>query len=196
MPSQPPAVRNSLTTVVGKDNAKKLRMTRKKAKTLKKLGGEFSRDIPDIFTLLDSNDNDTVQVQVIFLKSALATVVDLIPYMEDQARKSRREQDAYALNSLISQGREIFSDLRSLSDTDKVADRISISVVDPMFTALSHTFINLIATLRDSLVENCKEDEYSKQQIRLAIQTCATSFGEYLNVSSSTMKESIRKQIE
>lgn len=188
--------REALIEQVGKKEAKRLRQTKKQLKEVEKLGGQFSRDMGDIFELLDENDNDATKVQVIFLKSALAAIIDLIPHMEAQARKSKREQEMYALNSLISQGREIFADLRSVSDSSLVADRIAVAVVDPMFTAMSHTFITLIASLRDTLLEHVKDDAVSRRKVAEEVMQCGMSFGTYLNTSSATLKEAIRHEID
>lgn len=189
-----PTGKELVIAAVGEAGEKRLRMTKRKMKKLEELvDSEFRHDLPNIFELIDS-DAGADEIQKVFLRASLATIMDLIPTIEAQANKSKRENDMYALNALISQGREILHDLRALQDSDEIAFRIATMIVDPAYMAIGATFVNLITAIRAEIEPYIEKG--SEQRVREIFQGNASSFGQFLDASKNTVKQRIGEEIE
>lgn len=183
-----------LVEVLGPEGAKRVRMTKKKIKGLKKLKhSDFKDDLPDIFELLDDGQSSE-EVQRAFLKASLASILSLIPVMEDQAHKGKRESNAYALNSLISQGREILHDIKSLTDSGNVAIVIANTVVDPAYVGIANIYANLMHSLREQVSEHVMPGK--QHLVREMFTEVSRQYGQYLNVSRDSTKTHIAESIE
>ena len=191
---EPSAGRELVVAAVGPVAEKRMRMTKRKIKELSGLTGEFKADLPDILSMLDDTSSGD-EVQKRFLTASLAAIVDIIPHKEAQTKKTLREQDVYAFNALISQGREILNELRALSQSDEVAHRIAVSIIQPAFMAISSSYISQMFALRNEL-EEIIGDGKKARIMREAFQNAAREFGSYLEVSRDSIINRVTEEIE
>lgn len=186
--------RSLVVQKIGKQGEKKLRLTKKRLKELEEMTGEFKVDLPDIFSMIDDQDAKAEDIQKAFLRAAFATVVSLIPVMEEQAHKKRNESGAYALNALLSQGREIAADLRALQSSEEIAARISALVIDPSYMSIVATIVQTLSNLRDEMEKFVQPGK--EMQMRQIFQIHAVNIGQFLDVSRSNVKARIEEMIE
>lgn len=179
---------------IGEDGEKRIRMTKKRMKQLAELTGDFKDDLPSIFELIDDPNASADDIQRAYLRAAFSTIVGLIPTMEDQALKKKNESGAYALNALLSQGREIAADLRALQSSDEIAIRIASMVIDPIFISIMSVLLQAMASLRDEVERLASPGNETK--IRQLFQTAGITIGQHLDVSKASMKSRIEEMIE
>lgn len=179
---------------LGKEGEKRIRLTKKRMKELEEMTGEFKGDLPDIFKLIDDPNASADDIQRSYLRGAFGVVLALIPVMEEQAHKKKNESGAYALNALLSQGREIAADLRALQSADEVASRIASLIIDPTYHSIAATVLQSLASLRDEMEKFVVKGQEFK--MRQAFQIHASTLGQFLDVSSANMKVRIEEMIE
>ena len=185
--------RSTAVALFGKTDAKRLRMTKEKLEELAEIEGEFKVDLPNLIEMVDDGLS-AEEVQKAYLRSALVTVINLIPRMEEVALHKKNESGAYALNALLSQGREIISDLRALESADEVALRIATLVIDPAFQAIAANIVTTFSSIKDDITMYVPEEHAFK--MRQVFQTHASNLGQLLDMARVTMKERISEMIE
>lgn len=104
-------------------------------------------------TKLLENDADINKLSHVLLE----IVNDCIPLAVKSYREFPKESSARALNSFISQTREISNDIRSLQDKKKNVNKLIASIIQPAFTQIYEEMINIPEHLKD--VESLTEYE-------------------------------------
>lgn len=130
MPKLPPPEK----ATVRRETEKKIKKYGELAETVKQVGSTFGIRKREIMDAVDSGNIDHAVLQ--FQRQAYSTIVNLIPIAEKEYKKSKREHQAYVLNALISQGRELASDLMASGDRAQLADVLIREVLEPTFKAL------------------------------------------------------------
>lgn len=100
-------------------------------KTLKKAVAVFGVKKSSILTSLDAGENDAA-IQL-FQKQAFSMIVSLISVAEKAYLKDQREHQAYVLNSLVSQGRELANDIKNTHTLDALAAKVISEALEPAF---------------------------------------------------------------
>ena len=80
----------------------------------------------------------------------------MIPIAEKAYKKHQREHQAYVLNSLISQGRELASDLMASGDRAQLAEIIAREVLEPVFKSMLQQFMQEQLQLKTILGDKIK----------------------------------------
>lgn len=104
------------------------------AETVKKVGSTFGVKRKDIVDAIERGDLDGSIMA--FQRQAYATIMGLIPIAEGEYRKWKRESQAYALNAMVNLGRELAGDLAQSSDRARLAEVLTMEIIEPMFRAL------------------------------------------------------------
>lgn len=120
--------------VVKKTTERRLKKYEELAKTVKKVGTTFGIRKNDIMVAIDSGNID--QAVLTFQRQAYATIVNLIPKAEAAYLREGREHQAYVLNALLSQGRELAADLMASGDRQQLADVLVNEVLAPTFKSI------------------------------------------------------------
>jgi hypothetical protein len=111
----------------------------KLASAVREAGSTFGVRKSEIMEAIDAGDIDHAVLS--FQRQAYATVMALIPIAEAEYRKHKRDHQAYVLNAMISQGRELAADLMASSDRQNLADAIVQEVLEPMFKGMLQQFM-------------------------------------------------------
>jgi hypothetical protein len=77
----------------------------------------------------DNNESATTLIQ----KRLMQTLVDVLPYAEDNIRESKGQKGIYAFNSLITSLRELMIDIQSTRDKGAIGDALVEKIVRPTF---------------------------------------------------------------
>ena len=132
----------------------------KKLTQIKKLQSTFKVDSGNIQELISTGRADTAIVA--FQKSMLRTVIDLIPQAEDKYRTSGNETSAYAMNSIISQARELINDIQSDDNRKQIGLNLCNQIIQPNFIKVVQNLVNAMHFMQqevEALVPNNKRKE-------------------------------------
>jgi hypothetical protein len=133
--------------------------------------------------------------QEVVTREALASVLRLLAGYENSAKRSNAERAAYAYSNLINQARELMADLRAMSSTDALADRVVQDAVNPLFLGLINYLIQEISTIRTKL-NGVSSAETLRKQLNEQCNNILTNVGEFgqesLNAAAEKARESLR----
>jgi hypothetical protein len=138
--------KTSLTVAVSP--VRKLAKLEKQTELLKKAGTTFGVPSKQLYSMIQEGKID--QAVVFFQRQMLATILRLIPIAEKQYRREKKEHTAYALNSLVSQARELTADIQSSADRAAVAEVIVTDVLMPTFRSFIETVVIETQTLKSA----------------------------------------------
>lgn len=130
MPSLPPPEKREVTRAT----VKKVKQYAELADKVKAVGSTFGIRKKEIMDAVDSGNLDHAVLQ--FQRQAYSTIVNLIPVAEKEYKKYKRDHQAYVLNALISQGRELAADLMASGDRAQLASILTQEVIEPVFKSL------------------------------------------------------------
>jgi hypothetical protein len=74
-------------------------------------------------------------------------------------------RNVYALIAMYSQQREIIADIRALSDFSENISAILDNVVQPLFSSITQSNLDIFYHIRKMIIENCK-DELTQSSIK------------------------------
>jgi hypothetical protein len=101
------------------------------AETVKSVGSTFGIRKREIMDAVAAGNIDHAVMH--FTRQAYSTVVALIPIAEKAYKKHQREHQAYVLNALISQGRELAADLIATDDRKRLGETLVREILEPAF---------------------------------------------------------------
>lgn len=157
---------------------------------VKRLVASFKDEIPSMQSLLDS-DSDRASEK--FQKNALLMLIDLIPIAEAKYREHAGEHAAYALNTLISQARELVSDIHASNDSRQLALTLTSDIVKPSILSISQNMVDNIYQLRRRIETYVKPNK--SEQVNAAIDDVAKSFAVYLEEQYAQLHELIYNKL-
>jgi len=161
-------------------------------KRLAYLRSTFKKEVGEIQENLDNNEADRGITK--FQKSMLQTLLELIVIAEDQYRRSEgAERAAYALNTLISQSRELIADIDSAKDYDALVNELTEKVIWPEFLHTAQVLVNEIWVLNKSLTPYI-EQGYEKRVGDLMDEQ-AKVFARKLQETYTTIVDKVRNLI-
>lgn len=128
---------------------KKLKKLEKQTELLKKASTTFGVPSKQLYSMIQEGKVD--QAVILFQRQMLATILRLIPIAEKQYRREKKEHTAYALNSLVSQARELTADIQSSADRAAVAEIIVTEILMPTFRSFVETLVVETQTLKAAL---------------------------------------------
>lgn len=174
---------------IKKKRSKKILTLEQQERKLKKLGSSFGTKAKEVYDLIQKGDMD--KAIVTFQRQMLATLMRLIPMAEKEYRKYKKEYTAYALNSLISQARELTSDIQSSDDRAKLANTLVMEVVMPAFQQSVQEMINSHYALKMRIKSKVKNPDLVED----AVDTCAKDIAQYMNEVFRSTAEQIKQML-
>jgi hypothetical protein len=112
------------------------KLTRKEKTTLDSYFGDHSEKI---LQMIEMNDHDGAMT--LLKKKLLQTTVDILPYAEDILRGSGTSRGTYQYVTLVSQIRELISDIQADQDRRYLARTIADNILRPAFMDVAQTMI-------------------------------------------------------
>lgn len=173
----------------GKSSAeRKLRRLSLQSDALKKVGTTFGVPSKQLYSMIQEGQVDQAIPE--FQKQMLATVLGLIPIAEKQYRREKKEHTAYALNSLVSQARELSADIQASADRSRVAELIVTDLMMPTFRAFVEALVTETQTLKASLKSKVRSE--AKTEVDAQIDLMVRSIAQTGNALFSSNANSIR----
>lgn len=116
--------------------AKTPALSKKEKTTLDSYFGDHSEKI---LQMIEMNDHDGAMT--LLKKKLLQTTVDILPYAEDILRGSGTSRGTYQYVTLVSQIRELISDIQADQDRRYLARTIADNILRPAFMDVAQTMI-------------------------------------------------------
>jgi hypothetical protein len=145
----------------------------------------------DLQDLLESRETDTFAIAA--QREMLRKLNNMIPVAEQIYLKYPKQSNAYAFNVLVSQMRELISDLQAHEDRSIVLDRIVMEVLDPASQTLASFLIENNFRLKKILDDTVKADE--KKRVFDHLDTVTKQSGAYARQLLIGIKDRIEKLI-
>lgn len=163
---------------------------REKQKTM---GTVFGEETSHILELIEGGENDSAEKRI--LRDALRMTVDLIPIAEQSYRDRPSQSSAYALNSLITQAREMLADISAADDRGVLATKISEEFL--------HTFVrdiaqNILMTMQYfySDVTPYLRDKSDGIRVQEKLNTNLLQIAKYIEERSKALSQKIYETFE
>jgi hypothetical protein len=144
---------NKITIRDSKELKKKSKNLKKKFDETEKLAAEYlmedgqeAQDIQNVKSIfakrkkkiaLYLNNDDLDRATILITKQLIKTLMDLIPIAEKKYRRYGNERSAYALNSLVSQVRELMTDMEAYKDRKALVTRLLNDIIRPNFMTMA-----------------------------------------------------------
>ena len=142
-----------------KPKAKKLAQLEKLANTAEVVKSTFGIKRSEIARAIEDGNIDAAILT--FQKQAYATILKLIPIAEKAYLKDKQDRQAYVLNALISQGRELAADLAASGDRAALVNTVATEILEPAFKGLLQDLLNEIIQTKALLAGKIKPQHES-----------------------------------
>lgn len=161
----------------------------KQTALLKKASTTFGLPAKQLYAMIQEGQTD--QAIIMFQRQMMATILRLIPIAEKQYRREKKEHTAYALNSLVSQARELAADIQSSADRAQVAEIIVNDMMMPTFRSFIETLVFETQTLKAALVS--KTQPRFRTEVDLMVDTLvrqvATNGNELFRANANAIRD-------
>ena len=145
-----------------------------RTKGMRSIIGDSAEDIQQ---LLEAGDNDNATS--LMLKRMLQALIDLVPYAENNVRKSKGQRGVYQINSLISSIRELMIDLQSAQDRGAIGEALNEKVLRPAFLDVAMMLVKENAVLSADVKDLLSVEDYNNK-FRPLIIAQRTAIGQYV----------------
>lgn len=133
------------------------RLSKRKKSKVASITGEASEEIQ---VLLEEGLNDQA-IQMMY-KVLMRTVMDLIPYAEEQIRSTNGAKGVYQINSLISNCRELMVDIQMAQDRSELGRSLIEAHVKPAFMDLAMSLVQNYSLIASDAQPLMSSDNYEK----------------------------------
>lgn len=184
-------VKKTSVAILRKSTENKLRKKLTgQAKEVKKTLTLFGEEAPRIQELLIAKDSDNAII--LTQRHLLRTLIDIIPLAEKQVRASDSVRGVYALNTLISQTRELITDIQATRDQQYLARNIVDNIIRPSFMDIAQFMINANYQLKKSIDDKLKPSY--KRDVSVTIDGNAKDIAEYMQTVFTLLANRIEKE--
>lgn len=162
-------------------------------RNLKSKTGALKEDMGRIRQLLEDGDEDSAILK--FQRASLRAVLDLIPVAEREYRAKPTMSNAYAFNALLSQSRELITDIEAAKESSQLVDTILDTYVRPMFLTLASHLLNSSTILRSEL-QPLYKGKVEARAAKASIDSFIRETARYLEDSHNKLREDISNGLE
>lgn len=161
----------------------------KQSELLKKASTTFGIPSRQLYSMIQDGQVDQAIIE--FQRQMLATVLRLIPIAERQYRKEKKEHTAYALNSLVSQARELSADIQSSADRSRVAEVIVTDMLLPTFRSFIESLVMETMTLKAVLKTKVRTEARDTVEVAVdnVVKQVAKNGNELFRVTANSVRD-------
>jgi len=156
----------------------------------------FMEEVSSIHDLLEKDSKDSAISK--FQKAILMMLIETIPLAEDKYRETLAERSAYAMNTLISQAREVIAEIRADQDRKQLGYELSEYIIFPAFNAIAYNVRSNIYNLQQDLEPYIKDDAEgkSRQCLYKALAEVRDNIIHHMNESGNSIQDRILETID
>lgn len=154
---------------------------------------KFGVSVSRISKLLASGD--TERAVGILQRKMLDAIVNVIPIAEQEYKLRPTQSQAYALNGLVSQARELAHDIQNTGDRQKLAITLVQEIIMPAFREVAQAVIDEHYALRKRVDDKVNERDRARVSdlIDQAGQSIARAAADQYKTVANRITESITK---
>lgn len=158
----------------------------------KKLHSMFGENTDMILGLLNSDDNDGAQTHI--YRAVMQMLVDVLPILESNLRKSKGMRGAYQLNQTVSQLRECMADIQAMRDKSLLGVRIVEKYVRPAFLDVASQMALAVMQIENELstLLGTKEMQKFKNAI---LNNVKSSMAQYLQGQLHSVTQNVSQAL-
>lgn len=156
-------------------------------KKMKDMRSYFGKHAGQVLQMLEMNNNDGGLT--LLKKKLLQTTVSLVPFAENIIRESQSQKGIYQYTTLVSQVRELISDIQADQDRRYIAQTLVQSVIQPAFMNMAQIIITEHHAFRrqcDDMVISKYSEKFSLKLQELAKDMAKQLMEEYKDVQAKT----------
>ena len=158
--------------------------------SLRRLHTMFGQRSDDIIDLLELDNADGALAMI--SKTLLQTLVDVIPVVERNVRRTKGQRGVYQLNQVISQVREMCHDIQAYKDKSQMGSMRVERVIRPSYLDIAVQITAAFAELETGARARMKKDDfedYKENFLYLMKRNLAT----YMSQQYETVSENVVK---
>lgn len=126
--------------------------------SMRRLNTMFGQRSDDIIDLLEFDNADGALSLI--TKTLLQTLVDILPVVERNVRRSRGQRGVYQLNQVVSQMREMTGDIQAYKDKSQMGTMLVERHVRPAFLDIAVQITGAFAELETSARARMEKEEF------------------------------------
>ena len=169
------------------------RVTKGHARNLETRLSTLRQETDKINALLEEGENEDAILT--FQRASLQSVIDILPIAQHQYKKNPNMSNAYALNALISQSRELISDIEARQDKSHLAQTISERVIRPAFLDLAQNLMNSTSMLRELISSSAGIDKRTQAEVKAHIDRFLRETARYMQDRHDRLVQQLGEQI-
>lgn len=159
--------------------------------TLRKLNSMFGQRSSVIISMLETSDTDGSAALI--TRTLLQTLVDVLPVVERNVRRSKGARGVMPLNQVISQMRELLHDIQAYKDRDALADSLIDRHLRPAFLDLAMQMSNLMVELDNRAKAGMKEKDY--ERYHSTAENMRGSLADFMRRQFDQLSQSVRSSL-
>jgi hypothetical protein len=125
-----------------------------------KLQSFFGPKADEIVRMLEDKDTDGAVSMI--GRTLLATVVNILPILEQNVQQSRCTKGAYQFNQTVSSIRELLADLQAAQDRGEIGHRIVERFIRPAFQDIGAQIVTGFAEIEAQAKNRMSDSEYQE----------------------------------
>lgn len=171
------------------EEPEKKRISKTSSKKLKSIVGDSAEQIQQ---LLEINEGDSARSLI--YKKVLQSLIDLIPYAENNIRKSKGRHGVYQLNSMISSIRELLIDIQASEDRGRIGELLVERLIAPAMLDIGTEIVQ-----RLDYIKSDAKDEMTPEGHRRFADKLSKHRGELAEVINSkfySLRDEIKQQLQ
>ncbi len=171
------------------DERPKQRISKINNRRLKSIVGDSAEQIHQ---LLEVNEGDSART--LLYKTMLQSLVDLIPYAENNIRKSKGARGVYQLNSMISSVRELLIDVQQAEDRGRIGELLVERSIAPIMLEIGTAIVQQLDLIKSDARDRMSEADY--QRFLKDINRHRDSLADTINTKFYELRDQIKQQMQ
>jgi hypothetical protein len=163
-----------------------------KKSQLRRLQSMFGQRSDDIIDLLEIDNSDGALSLV--SKTMMQTLVDVLPVIERNVRRSRGARGVYQLNQVISQIREMCHDIQSFKDKAQIGTTIVERQLRPSYLDIAVQISAAFTELENGARARMSKEDFEVYRMDF-IQLMKNNLGSFLKQQYDVLSEKIVKSV-
>jgi len=171
------------------DQPEKKRISKTNGKKLKSIVGDSAETIQQ---MLELNEGDGARSLI--YKKMLQSLVDLIPYAENNIRKTKGSRGVYQLNSMISSIRELLIDVQASEDRGRIGDLLVERLVAPTMLEIGTDIVQKLDLIKSDAKDRMDSSDYKR--FVSDVNNHRNSLADMINSKFYELKDQIQQHMQ
>jgi hypothetical protein len=153
-------------------------------KSVKALKSKFGDHSDTIMNMLEMNNSDGGIA--LLQKRLLQSTIQLLPLAEEQMTETKAQKGVYQYATLVSQIRELITDIKSNEDRKYIAQKLAEQILRPAFMDLAQDVITKHHDFRrtvETCVKPAHQSEFNTELRKLATSLAESMSAQYKDVA-------------